>query len=236
VKAFAAIIVLLLLSLGAYKAGTQKPTSARRMPSLWERLRSSWSFRFALKAVSVVSSILVFGLAMAEYWGPFWPTGPTIHPNGLDLIRPLSVPFDIENKSVLFPVHILVISCTLLSEFTPSPGTQIGPMTLGYYVDIFIPPNKKTPYPCDVDLSIYRPTPFSMCFTISYEPSWLAFWKKQDVYATDTFFWQNGHWTEGVITRRTAGGAYEAADIGCSPLPPPPPWRSIPKKSRGGSG
>jgi hypothetical protein len=89
-------------------------------------------WRQAAKWVGTVTSGF-FGIAglimwIAGIWGPVWPTGPEIHPNGLDLIRPLSVPFDIENKSIIFPVRIHSVSCNLLGEFSPNPNIAIyGP-------------------------------------------------------------------------------------------------------------
>jgi hypothetical protein len=171
----------------------------------------------------VGSAITLLGAvaAVVGIWGPPWPTGPEIHPTGLDLAKPLTVPFDFVNKSLVFPIHIRAVGCGFLNEFILHQGGKFTTLLEIHDADMTIPPHNQIPYGCYVNLNLYEPTAFEMCFVVVYEPSWLEFWKNQNIiYKTDTFFWQNGHWTEGAKLKRTTRGTYEEDKTGCEISPP----------------
>jgi TonB family protein len=141
----------------------------------------------------------LLAIITAIYAGPFWPMPPTLHPNN-QAVDPLSVPFDIENTSALFPIDIRFVFCRIFGPFNSLTSTAyISDMGLGFPFRVTVPPKKKVQYSaCNLDLNIYRSTPFSMCFVILYQPSVLEFWKEEEAYTTDIFRWKNGHWSEGI--------------------------------------
>jgi hypothetical protein len=199
---------------------SREPAQLKALEGRPTLLRQRW-FLTIKWIVGVPITLLGAVAAVLGIWGRPWPTGPEIDPTGLDLAKPLTVPFDFVNKSLLFPVHIRAVGCGFLNEFTIHPSTKITPLLTMVSTDMTIPPHSQIPYGCYVNLNLYEPTPFEMCFVVVYEASWLEFWRNQNiVYKTDTFFWQNGHWTKGAKLKRTAGGTYEEDKTGCEVSPP----------------
>ena len=147
---------------GSSKALEERPTLSRRR---WF-LTIKWVIGGAITLFITLFGVIA---GVVSIWGPPWPTGPTVHPTGLDSAKPLTVPFDIVNKSIFFSVHIRFIGCGFLNEFTVNPGTKIIPSLIGFGVDMTIPPDDQIPYGCNVNLNLYQPTPFEMCFLIVYD-------------------------------------------------------------------
>lgn len=59
---------------------------------------------FGVGAIGLVASI-------DAIWGPIWPTAPLIDVGAPSSDGPLSVPFQVTNASILFPLHHLKLKC-----------------------------------------------------------------------------------------------------------------------------
>ena len=80
-----------------------------------EASKPSWSrttLRWAVKIGGVlVGPVLAVIVAIYTFWGPPWPTAPTFDPGFPSLGSPLDVPFNVTNKSAIFPIYDLTIFC-----------------------------------------------------------------------------------------------------------------------------
>jgi hypothetical protein len=63
-----------------------------------------WIVRGLVGLLAVVGS--VYGI-----WGPPWPTAPEIHPRDTSNGSSLILPFNVQNKSVLFPITDAQMTC-----------------------------------------------------------------------------------------------------------------------------
>lgn len=64
-------------------------------------------FRVAKWGVSAVFGVAAAVGLVDQFWGPIWPTAPDIEVGAPSSDGPFSVPFEVKNKSVLFPDYIL---------------------------------------------------------------------------------------------------------------------------------
>lgn len=119
-----------------------------------------------------------FVLAVAGSPGPPWPTGPSIKASNLDRLPPLSVPFDVQNKSILFKTHVRSIACMLPSYFVTNSGSaEIAEAAVLVPFDVNLPRDSTIPFKCPLDISIYKTTPFKLYFCIQYDAPFYEFWK-----------------------------------------------------------
>lgn len=157
-----------------------------------------------------------FVLAIAGSPGPPWPTGPSIKASNLDRLPPLSVPFDVQNKSILFKTHVRSIACMLPSYFvTKSGSAEIAEAAVLVPLDVNLPRDSTIPFKCPLDISIYKTTPFKLYFCIQYDAPFYEFWKSREVKESGTFYWDNDHWTEGLDLKQSAANAYESVAHDC---------------------
>lgn len=104
-----------------------------------------WLFEFAVGLGTLAALLLAF------LGGPFWPTDPVVLAPPPSVSYPFEVPFQIENKSGLYPINDLTITCVFDTVLLPhgnliqdSPITAYGnnnipPLTSAWYVCPFRP-------------------------------------------------------------------------------------------------
>ena len=63
-------------------------------------------------------AILALATAFYTFIGPFWPTEPEFSPSYPSNGSPFDVPFDVTNRSGVFAIHDLSISCGLIGVKT----------------------------------------------------------------------------------------------------------------------
>jgi hypothetical protein len=85
--------------------GNRSPTKFRAPRSLWLAHKRLWEILIAFG--------VVLGLAASidELWGPFWPTEPIFSPGYPSNSFPFDVPFTVSNKSLIFPINDMMITC-----------------------------------------------------------------------------------------------------------------------------
>jgi hypothetical protein len=76
----------------------------------------------------VVGPALAIVALIYAVWGPLWPTAPTFDPGFPSFSSPLDVPFNVANKSAIFPISELTILCGL--EEVQFKNPQGGPTIL----------------------------------------------------------------------------------------------------------
>ena len=84
-----------------------------------------WAKRIGGFIVGPLLAIVAFVYAV---WGPVWPTAPTFDPGFPSFSSPLDVPFNITNKSAIFPISELTILCGL--EYFEGKNQLGGPTIL----------------------------------------------------------------------------------------------------------
>jgi hypothetical protein len=90
------------------------PESKSKQPKYRRFLRiAEWSLGPPLAVLAFVYGI----------WGPPWPTEPIFAPGAPSFGSPFAVPFNITNKSALFDMNNLSISCGLASRIQGEPPT-----------------------------------------------------------------------------------------------------------------
>jgi hypothetical protein len=71
-----------------------------------------WMGKWVKWAVGTPLAVMAFGLtAVINVWGPPWPTEPVFAPGLPSAGSPLDVPFAVTNKSALFAITNLQITC-----------------------------------------------------------------------------------------------------------------------------
>ena len=90
------------------KAETDRPSPPPRAEKIATYPRSFWVAigSLCLLALSVTSNIVTL-------WGPFWPTEPVFSLSYPSSGSPFEIPFYITNRSVIFPIHDIELSCYL---------------------------------------------------------------------------------------------------------------------------
>ena len=112
----------------------QQPVTATGQPAvkISETSKPSRS-RIALKWAKGIGGFII-GPALAivafvyAVWGPLWPTAPTFDPGFPSFSSPLDVPFNVANKSAMFPISELTILCGL--EYFEGKNQLGGPTIL----------------------------------------------------------------------------------------------------------
>jgi hypothetical protein len=98
-----------------------------------------WLFRAALGLLAVLGS--VYGI-----WGPPWPVEPTVSPGLPSLGSPFDVPFNVSNKSLLFTIDGLSLSCKL--KLVQTNGLIIPNGIVRLRGEYTIGPGQSRPYVC----------------------------------------------------------------------------------------
>jgi hypothetical protein len=85
----------------------QPRTESPAPRSLWSAHKRLWELLIACGVVlGLVASI-------AGLWGPFWPTEPIFSPGCPSNSSPFDVPFTVSNKSIIFPINDMTITCII---------------------------------------------------------------------------------------------------------------------------
>ena len=72
--------------------------------------------RLATKLIGVFAlASIAFGVTTYAIWGPLWPIEPIFSPAPPSSAAPFDIPFTVENKSVLFSIEELSITCQIIS-------------------------------------------------------------------------------------------------------------------------
>ena len=90
------------------KRSTPLPTPKQTLTPTPTRLR--W-FRAAKWGGSALFAVAGAVGLVDQFWGPIWPTAPDIEVGAFSSSGPLSVPFQVTNASILFPLHHLQLKC-----------------------------------------------------------------------------------------------------------------------------
>jgi hypothetical protein len=107
-------------------------------------------------------AVVAFGLTVViNVWGPPWPTEPVFAPGQPSAGSPLDVPFTVTNKSALFAITSLQITCIAVQIDTGPPYfkfkdigfavlgsstlevTKSGPQTCAFNSTVILDPNSK---------------------------------------------------------------------------------------------
>jgi hypothetical protein len=118
----------------------QTPSSpqVRMHRRLW--LVAKVAFGFVVALVGLVSGI--YGI-----WGPPWPTDPVFVPGVPSLGDAFNVPFSVVNKSALFPLRDLELSCSIHSVAT-SHNNQYRRFSVEAGSREILRPLESRPYAC----------------------------------------------------------------------------------------
>ena len=72
--------------------------------------------RLAIKLIGVFAlASVAWGASIYAIWGPLWPVEPTFSPTSPSSETPFDIPFTVENKSALFSIEELFITCRIIS-------------------------------------------------------------------------------------------------------------------------
>src|ERR1043165_5852226 len=106
-----------------------------------------WSGAKAVVAVFV--GILGLLATFVTLVGPVWPTGPDFSPGVPSSSSPWDIPFVVANKSALFPIRKLTITCYVISALTDTGIEFDEDKTMNSTEEIqTIAPLTQRPYEC----------------------------------------------------------------------------------------
>ena len=83
----------------------QPPKGPPKEPFLWSAHRRLW------KVVIVCGILVGLVVGIRDLWAPVWPTVPELTPGSTNEASPLLLPFTISNKSGLFDLHDVHVTC-----------------------------------------------------------------------------------------------------------------------------
>jgi hypothetical protein len=148
-----------------------------------------WLVAGALGLVLGVLSSLVTIFA-----GPVWATGPEVHPTGLDLSAPLSVPFDLKNPSAVFQVNVLHQECSFRGMKASTLG-EFQNMVIGRsYQNAVIDQLSSRPFSCGLQIPFQMISYVKMNVSVEYMTPFAGM--RRYIYHSRTWTWSNSHWTE----------------------------------------
>lgn len=115
----ALLILLIALSEQERRRTTiaaQAQLAAPREQTRLQWIRSISPWRFLVRLFEIVSvPVAVVSVLNAYLGGPFWPVDPEVQTPPPSISYPFDVPFQILNKSGLFPFDNLSVKCTLVN-------------------------------------------------------------------------------------------------------------------------
>jgi hypothetical protein len=178
------------------KARADTPQKTRTAHYSWWQI-SKWAVGTGVAAVSFIAVI-------ADIWGPIWPTDPIFSPGVPSFGSPLSVPFSVENKSIIFPIKNLSLYCGLIFVRT---AHNAGVAELS--VTVQTEPNElrapqSRPYTCPFDQKFRleegdRITYAQIKFIARYDG---PFWGRLTEFVTEPFTLDTStsppQWTQGI--------------------------------------
>jgi hypothetical protein len=97
--------------------------------------------------VKIVYAFLGF---LSAYFTPFWPTEPAFEAGSPSLASPFDVPFTIANKSKLFKITNLTITCEIVEALNAQNGGLSG-ISLAVEATNYILPNEAPIYVCPLN-------------------------------------------------------------------------------------
>jgi hypothetical protein len=145
-------------------------------------------------AAKVIGSFLVglVGLIGSIYgiWGAPWPTEPVFAPGPPSFGSAFSVPFVVSNKSALFPINNLMITCHLRRVLTDK-NNLVEDVGFGILSPNVLMPLQSRPYICPFDqfsISSGRIIAVEIDFESKYKSPW-PFFSKPKTTMSDIFTW-----------------------------------------------
>lgn len=95
------------------KTNTLQKSQISHLPAQtrFQRFRGTKTWRYLVTAGEAGLLLLGLGQAFVTFRGPFWPTEPTFLPGAPSLGSPMNVPFFVTNKSAVFSLDDLLITC-----------------------------------------------------------------------------------------------------------------------------
>ena len=141
--------------------------------------------QFPLLILSVVSNIVTLR-------GPVWPTAPIFSPSYPSAASPFDVPFNVENKSSIFPIKNVHITCIIKNVETKSTHAQISNVAIMHEIaNQIIEPSSTRIYTCPLSSTIALPEDFisnaAIEFKYEYEHEYMLF-SKSYKETTGVFF------------------------------------------------
>jgi len=154
--------------------------------SFWDFPRAAWALILSfLGGLTMISSVV----------GPLWPTELSISTAGLYQSNSADKPFEIENKSLIFPIRIISGKCTIVKAIYPN-NTSIEDTAVSETLRSgIIPPAGKKTYDCRLIDSPYQPLFMEEKVNLVYEYLYWPFWHREEV--SDTLTWDQGTFRVG---------------------------------------
>ena len=145
---------------------------------LW--LASKW-------VAGTVMTLLGLGATVVALWGPFWPTAPIFSPGYPSNSSPFDVPFTVYNKSIIFPINDVTITCSVENvKFTvfskEGSISEFNDITTKVLERNYIKANDSSSYTCPLfKIIIIKPDPIlkyaKIEFLSEYDSPWP--WRKR---------------------------------------------------------
>jgi hypothetical protein len=152
------------------------------------------------------ATLVVGGLAIAsnvvQVFGAPWPTEPTFTPGANLSASPFDVPFSVTNRSALFSINNLSLSCRLISGRTVRLRIKFDDVEVRVAVGVnVLRPLESRPYVCPFNRTISVPDKFEAAqieFKSKYKSPWP--FRPEESATSEIFTWYPSppHWEVGV--------------------------------------
>ncbi len=161
-----------------------EPTKTNRNP-----------IRIVLEAITFVCVVGGLIIAIATFWGPFWPTEPVVDVDGFNSTAELfRVPVAIKNPSTLFPVTVTYFSCNL-KQLDPIIEMNGGEIIVGHSEHFEINPSGTSLKPCSIKVSDQNINRINVSVTLKYK----NFFHRSEASVQQSLYWVPNHWSKGEL-------------------------------------